>query len=149
MQLASFVDPDLVLFQLRSGSKKSLFEQVAKAISDKHTDLKEQAIFEGLFARERLGSTGIGEGIAVPHCRIVDAESDYCALVTLENGIAFDAPDGQPVDTLVFLVVSGEACQQHLDRLAAVSRYFSDAQNRAAIHQASDADGLRKLIFDA
>lgn len=146
MQLASFIDPDLVLHRLSSSSKKRLFETVAHSISDKHPELSEKEIFDGLFARERLGSTGIGEGVAIPHCRLNSGSEDACALVTLDEPIGFDAPDGKPVDLLIFLVVSGEACQTHLDRLAALSRHFSQAQHRQAMREAESPEALQNLI---
>ncbi len=149
MQLSSFIDPDLVFHQLSSSSKKRLFEEVAQAVSEKHPGLVEKDIFDGLFERERLGSTGIGAGVAVPHCRLQSGTQDSCALVTLETPIGFDAPDGKPVDLLVFLVVDGDACQAHLDRLAAVSRYFSEAQHREQVRQCDSTEQLRSLILDS
>ena len=147
MQLASFIHPELVLHRVSVTSKKRLFESMAQTIS-KHCDgASELSLYEGLFARERLGSTALGEGVAVPHYRIPDATADCCAIVSLENPIDFDAPDGQPVDLLVFLVVSGEACQEHLDRLAIVAKCFSEQGFRQKARNANSQRELKNLIF--
>ena len=147
MQLASFINPDLIFCHLSASSKKRLFESVAHTISERFPEISETSIFDGLFARERLGSTGLGDGVAVPHCRLNDADNDCCAVVSLDKPISFDAPDNNPVDILVFLVVSGEACQDHLDRLAIVAKSFSDPYFRQSIRDAKSEEELKNLIF--
>lgn len=109
--------------------------------------MSEATIFDGLFARERLGSTGLGNGVAVPHCRIIETDADCCAVVSLKSPISFDAPDNQPVDLLVFLVVSGKACQDHLDRLAIVAKSFSDPDFRQSVRDSKSDEELKNLIF--
>lgn len=147
MQLASFIHPDLVLYKIAATSKKRLFESMAQTISEHCHEVSELSIYEGLFARERLGSTALGEGVAVPHYRITEATADCCAVVSLDKPIDFDAPDGQPVDLLIFLVVSGEACQEHLDRLAIVAKCFSEESFRQKVRNASSQQELKSLIF--
>jgi PTS system nitrogen regulatory IIA component len=147
MQLASFINPDLILCHLSASSKKRLFESVAHKISEQCPEVSETTIFDGLFARERLGSTGLGDGVAVPHCRITETESNCCAVVSIETPISFDAPDNKPVDLLVFLVVSGEACQDHLDRLAIVAKSFSDPDFRQSVRDSKSNEELKNLIF--
>lgn len=147
MQLASFVHPDLVICKLPATSKKKLFETVSELIAGKCAKLSAQEIFDGLFTRERLGSTGLGNGVAVPHCRVEQTDSDCCAVVSLDEPIDFDAPDSQAVDLLVFLVVSGEACQDHLDRLAVIAKSFSDPQYRSQLQAAKTQEELKQLIF--
>lgn len=147
MQLASFVNPDLVICKLPVSSKKKLFENVSELVAEQCSSLVAKDIFDGLFARERLGSTGLGDGVAVPHCRIEQTHTDCCAVVSLQDPIDFDAPDDKPVDLLVFLVVSGEACQDHLDRLAVIAKSFSDPQYRKKIQNAKSQEELKNLIF--
>lgn len=147
MQLASFVNPDLVICNLPATSKKRLFEHVSELVAEQCSTLVAKDIFDGLFARERLGSTGLGDGVAVPHCRIAQTDTDCCAVVSLKDPIGFDAPDDKPVDLLVFLVVSGEACQDHLDRLAVIAKSFSDPQYRKKIQTAKTQEELKHLIF--
>ena len=147
MQLASFVNPDLVICKLPASSKKKLFENISELVAEQCSSLVAKDIFDGLFARERLGSTGLGDGVAVPHCRIAQTGTDCCAVVSLEDPIDFDAPDNKPVDLLVFLVVSGEACQDHLDRLAVIAKSFSDPQYRNKIQAAKTQEELKNLIF--
>lgn len=147
MQLASFIHPDLVVCKLATSSKKKLFETISELVSEQCPKLSSKQIFDGLFSRERLGSTGLGDGVAVPHCRIEQTDTDCCAIVTLKEPISFDAPDNNPVDLLVFLVVSGEACQDHLDRLAAIAKSLSDKQYKSAIQAATTEEELKDLIF--
>lgn len=106
-------------------SKKRLFETIADIVSSDQASLPYDDLLESLTAREKLGSTGIGQGIAIPHCRIGNCANPLGTLITLEKPIAFDAPDDQPVDLLFVLLVPEEAHQQHLDILANIARLFS------------------------
>ena len=111
-------------------SKKRLFETIASIISEDQPALVYDEVFSQLIAREKLGSTGLGQGIAIPHCRVDACPEPLGTLVTLEQAIDFDAPDDQPVDLLFALLVPGEAHQQHLDILANVARLFSQQAKR-------------------
>ena len=89
-----------------------------------------------MIAREKLGSTGLGAGIAIPHCRIGNCTHALGTLVTLDEAIDFDAPDGKPVDILFVLLVPDEAQQQHLDILASIAELFSQHAFCASVRQA-------------
>jgi len=106
-------------------SKKRLFETIAEIICTDQTALAYDDVLGRLIAREKLGSTGMGKGIAIPHCRVSDCSKPVGALITLEEPIPFDAPDDRPVDLLFVLLVPEEANQQHLDILASVARLFN------------------------
>ena len=108
-------------------SKKRLFETIARMISEDQPALSYEELFDHLIAREKLGSTGLGKGIAIPHCRVDACPHPLGSLLTLDQAIDFDAPDDQPVDILFALLVPGEAHQQHLDILANIARLFSQA----------------------
>lgn len=126
MTLDSIIDAGLVFCHLDAVSKKRVFEHFAQQVAELDTALDSQAIFEGLFTREKLGSTALGNGIAIPHCRLPGDGVSHAALITLAKPIDFDAPDSQPVDLLIFLVVAGDATQEHLNMLATISRALSD-----------------------
>ena len=123
-------------------SKKRLFETIARVISDDQPSLVYDEVFGQLIAREKLGSTGLGQGIAIPHCRVDACPKPLGTLVTLEQAIDFDAPDDKPVDLLFALLVPGEAHQQHLDILANVARLFSQGSFCQQLRAAKNSEEL-------
>ena len=131
--------------QVPGGSKKRLFETIARIISDDQPSLDYEQVFTQLIARENLGSTGLGGGIAIPHCRVDECPQPLGTLITLEQGIDFDAPDDQPVDLLFALLVPGEANQQHLDILAGLARLFNQPDFCQQLRAARDATELFEL----
>ena len=126
-------------------SKKRLFETIASIISEDQPALVYDEVFSQLIAREKLGSTGLGQGIAIPHCRVDACPEPLGTLVTLEQAIDFDAPDDQPVDLLFALLVPGEAHQQHLDILANVARLFSQPDFCRQLRAAPNSEALFEL----
>jgi PTS system nitrogen regulatory IIA component len=123
--LTKILSPARTVCHAPGVSKKRLFETIARIISEDQPSLEYETVFTQLIAREKLGSTGLGQGIAIPHCRVDACPEPLGTLITLEQAIDFDAPDDQPVDLLFALLVPGEAHQQHLDILANVARLFS------------------------
>jgi PTS system nitrogen regulatory IIA component len=103
-------------------------------------------VFDSLFARERLGSTGLGEGIAIPHGRIKGLKEAVAALVRLDEPVAFDAPDGKPVNLLLFLLVPEQATQQHLEILSEVAEMLSDRTMRETLLTATDPQALHQAL---
>jgi PTS system nitrogen regulatory IIA component len=130
-------------------SKKRLFETIAKIVCDDQHDLLYDEVLDHLTAREKLGSTGLGQGIAIPHCRVSDCAEPIGALITLEKPIPFDAPDDQPVDLLFVLLVPTAAHQQHLDILAMVARLFNNAEFCERLRAASDDRVLYDIACSA
>jgi PTS system nitrogen regulatory IIA component len=102
-----------------------------------------------LIAREKLGSTGLGEGIAIPHCRIENCSQPTGILLTLAEPIDFDSPDNQPVDLVFALLVPAEAHQQHLDTLAGLARLFSQPDFCDSLRNAQDRAELFSLASEA
>ena len=103
-------------------------------------------ITDSLFARERLGSTGLGHGVAIPHGRIKGLKAPMAAVVQLAQPIGFDAPDELPVSLLIFLLVPEAATQKHLEILSEIAELLSDAPLREKIKTAADVDALHGLI---
>ena len=93
---------------------------------ENHQGVAHSKVFDSLFARERLGSTGLGQGVAIPHGRIKGLKESIAAFVRVESPIQFDAPDGQPVSLMIFLLVPEQASQQHLDILSELTQMLSD-----------------------
>ena len=142
MEFMQLLTPALCFAKIEGRSQKRIFETLAKDIADKHQDLSYSDIFDALSAREKLGSTALGDGVAIPHCRIDYEGTSIAAIVSLAEGIGFDAPDQKPVDLLVFLLVAGEANQEHLNTLATLAKALSQEANRQLLREAQSAEAL-------
>ncbi|MBN2885676.1 MAG: PTS sugar transporter subunit IIA [Chromatiaceae bacterium] len=131
---------------LEIASKKRLLETLAELLASGHPRLSTEVVFERLLERERLGSTGLGHGIALPHARIREIGEPLGAFVRTAAGIDYDASDGEPVDLAFALLVPEEANDEHLRLLARLAGLFSDPLNRARLREAEDAEALLKLL---
>ena len=134
-----------VMIGLEASSKKRVFEQ-AGLLFENNQGIARVKVFDSLFARERLGSTGLGEGIAIPHGRIKGLKEAVAALVRLDEPVAFDAPDGKPVNLLLFLLVPEQATQQHLEILSEVAEMLSDRTMRETLLTATDPQALHQAL---
>ena len=128
-------------------SKKRVFERAAEAMGAA-LNLSSENIYRALLAREKLGSTAIGEGIAIPHCRINECAEAAGCLLTLQEPIDFGSTDGRDVDVIFVLLVPEEATQAHLNLLAALARSFSNADLRSRVRQTLDPEELRQLLLN-
>ena len=123
--VAKLLPADNVLLDLQVSSKKRLFEQVG-LMFENHNGIARSLVFDSLFARERLGSTGLGQGVAIPHGRIKGLKDALGAFVRLAQPVPFDAPDGKPVTLLFVLLVPEQATEKHLQILSELAQMFSD-----------------------
>ena len=134
-----------VLVDLDVSSKKRLFEEAAQLFqTSDQVDAHE--VFESLFSREKLGSTALGYGIAIPHGRIKQLKDTACAFARLKTPIEFDAPDHQPVDLVFVLLAPAAATDVHLQILGELAAMFSDDAFRARLRAAGDALEVHRLI---
>ena len=134
-----------VLADLDVSSKKRVFEQVGLLFENSHQIARAQ-VFDSLFAREKLGSTGLGQGVAIPHGRIKGLKEALGALVRMKAAIPFDAPDGQPVALVFVLLVPDRATDMHLQILSELAQMFSDKAFREKLLAAPGAPELHELI---
>jgi PTS system nitrogen regulatory IIA component len=134
-----------VLPDLAASSKKRLFEQVGLLFENQY-GIGRGVVFESLFARERLGSTGLGQGVAIPHGRIKGLKDAAGAFVRLAQPVAFDAPDGMPVSLVFALLVPEHATEKHLEILSELAQMFSDRALRESMAAAGDAAALHQVI---
>jgi nitrogen PTS system EIIA component len=134
-----------VLPDLAVSSKKRLFEHLGVLFENQH-GIASSSVFESLFARERLGSTGLGQGVAIPHGRIKGLKEALGAFVRLAQPVPFDAPDGKPVNLVFALLVPEHATEKHLEILSELAQMFSDRALREAMTAATDAQALHQLI---
>ena len=137
----------LTLCQASLPSKKRLFERASEAIAQSF-DLPSGAIYRELLGREKLGSTAIGEGVAIPHCRVDLCTEAVGCLITLDHPIDFSALDDHPVDIVFILLVPREANQAHLDLLSHLATMFSDPAMRTALRAAKTTENLRQLLLN-
>lgn len=134
-----------IMVGLEASSKKRVFEQ-AGLLFENNQGIARVKVFDSLFARERLGSTGLGEGIAIPHGRIKGLKEAVAALVRLAEPVAFDAPDGKPVNLLLFLLVPEQATQQHLEILSEVAEMLSDKAMRETLLNESRSELIHQAL---
>ena len=148
MQLTDIITPSRVLANLEGGSKKRVLELTAEFIANE-SSLDSEDIYQGLIERERLGSTGIGYGVAIPHCRLPSLVEDETRgyLIQLSQGVDFDAIDGQPVELLFVLLVPESTNQVHLNLLASLADCFSKDQFRHDLQMATSEEELFEIAL--
>ena len=141
MNLTTILTPELTFCNVQGGSKKRLIEKAAELIAGKVPQVEAGQIFESLIAREQLGCTGLGEGIAIPHCRIPKLQNTIGSLIKLQTPIDFDAGDRKPVDLLFFLLVPENTIKGHLEVLKTLAENFSKPEYCARLRaSSSDAE---------
>ena len=145
-QIASLLPTGNILLDLDAGSKARLFDAVG-ALFETNRGIAKKVVVDSLQAREKLGSTGLGQGIAIPHGRIRGLTEAQGAFVRLKSPIPFDAPDGKPVAQVFVLLVPEHATEQHLQLLSELAQMFSEARFRESLGTPTDAAGLR-AVFD-
>lgn len=147
MDLGDLLKPEGVFAALRVKNKKqALTELAAKAAVI--TGLAEQSIFDTLLQRERLGSTGVGRGIAIPHARIAGLRRIATVFAQLDDPIDFDAPDGEPVDLLFVLLAPEQDGADHLKALARISRVLRDPKTQDKLRAARDRTALYSVLTE-
>jgi PTS system nitrogen regulatory IIA component len=134
--ITQYLQPELTFSHVEASSKKRALEKAASIISKHQEGILSEDLFDLLITRERLGSTGIGKGIAIPHCRHDKIQDISCCLITLKESVDFDAIDNNPVDILFILVVPEKSCDQHLETLANLAKLMDNAEYRNQLRQA-------------
>ena len=145
--IAKLLPPHNVLADLDVGSKKRVFEH-AGLVFENHDHIAHSQVFDSLFAREKLGSTGLGQGVAIPHGRIKGLKEAVGALIRTREPIPFDAPDELPVNLIFVLLVPERATDLHLQILSELAQMFSDKAFRDALLGADDAETMHRLIAE-
>ncbi|MDH5359258.1 MAG: PTS IIA-like nitrogen regulatory protein PtsN [Gammaproteobacteria bacterium] len=146
MNITELVSTDNIALNVDVASKKKALEYASELLAQSRTDIVPAEIFDCLISRERLGSTGVGKGIAIPHCRLQGNQETLVAMLRLQQGIDFDSIDGKPVDILFAMVVPEDAGETHLKALAQLARMFSDESILTQLHEASDAAEICQIL---
>jgi len=134
-----------ILVDTESTSKKRVFERVG-ILFENTRQIGRSQVFDSLFAREKLGSTGLGQGVAIPHGRIKNMRDAVAAFVKTQTTIPFDAPDGQPVNLIFVLLVPERATDQHLQLLGELAQMFSDKNFRDQLQGSNDPVVIHQLF---
>lgn len=148
IRLENILTPGRSLVNVPGGSKKRVLEQIANLVARELPGLDGQDIFESLVAREKLGSTGFGNGIAIPHCRLPGCVSPISALLRLDAPVDFDAIDGAPVDLLFVLLVPEAATDEHLELLRQIASMLDRSEVREQLRHAQSSDRLYQVVAD-
>lgn len=143
--LINLLSASQVLLDFDASSKKRVFEQ-AGMLFENHLGVARSVVFDSLFAREKLGSTGLGQGIAIPHGRIKGLKQAAGAFLRLANPVPFDSPDGRPVNLLFVLLVPEQATEEHLQILSELAQRFSERSFRDQLVAAPDSAAVIALF---
>ena len=144
MEISDLLRPDSVI-TLKVSSKKQVLQEIAK-VAARATELSERKIFDTLLERERLGTTGVGNGIAIPHGKLSELSALHGVFARLEKPVDFEAIDGHPVDLVFLLLAPDQAGADHLKALARVSRLLRNTNNCEKLRGAINTDGLFMLL---
>ncbi len=139
--------PENVLLDADSTSKKRVFERVG-ILYENTKQISRSQVFDSLFAREKLGSTGLGHGVAIPHGRIKGLSVATAAFIKTQTPIPFEAPDGQPVNLIFVLLVPERATDQHLQLLSELAQMFSDKTFREQLQNSNEAAFIHQMFTD-
>lgn len=147
MQLEDILTPERCYCDVEGVSKKRLLKTVSENIESNVGYLEANKIFEALMAREQLGSTGVGNGIAIPHCKVPECKDILGCILTLEEPIDFDAVDSKPVDLLFVLIVPDEQSDDHVEALSQVAQLFSDENFCLILRNTHDSEDLYSVAI--
>lgn len=142
IQISDILDQKFAFIDVDVGSKKKLFELLADHAEQALPQCSADEIYERLLGRERLGSTGFGHGVAIPHCRLLHCHQVFGVLIRLTQPINFDSIDRQPVDLIFALFVPEDATEEHLKVLATIAERFNQAEYRMNLRQAESINGF-------
>ncbi len=146
-QLERLLPAGNVILDLDVTSKKRVFEH-AGLLFENALGISRSTIFDALLARERLGSTGLGHGVAIPHGRIAGLKEAAGAFIRTQTPIPFEAPDGNPVNLIFVLLVPEKATDQHLQILSELAQMFSDKSIRSTLSEATGVDTAQRTITE-
>ena len=146
MNLATLLPADQVLCGPETGSKKRSLELLSELLAKSIPKIPQEDIFKGLLQRERLGSTALGKGVAIPHTRLANITSPTMAMIKLDKGIEYDAPDGQPVDILFALAVPEDSDSNHLKILASLAEMLANHEFVNELRSNYNCNALYELL---
>jgi len=148
MLISELLGPENIHLDVQTTSKKRLLEIISEQLARNSSDDSAREIFESMCARERLGSTGLGKGVAIPHGRVSGNRSIQASFIRLKYPLPFDSTDGEPVDLLFAMTVPEDSTEDHLKLLAHIAELFSNPELLKGLREASDSSTLLQLLND-
>jgi PTS system nitrogen regulatory IIA component len=148
MTISALLSPQSIFLDTEITSKKKLLELIANIVADR-TQLSESAIYNNLLNRERLGSTGLGQGFAVPHARLESLDQTMGFFFRLKDAVSFESPDNQPVDLVFTIIIPEQATEEHLIILSSLAGIFSRPEICEAIRSAASKEEIAQIIESA
>ncbi len=149
MKLQDILTLDCTLCAISATSKKRIFDNICQAAVQHLSGISQQELLESLMTREQMGSTGIGNGIAIPHGRLAEANQVVAVVLTTTEAISFDAIDNRPVDIFIALFVPEEACKEHLSTLQSIAQLFNEKQTGKDVRKFLNNEDLFNYIQQA
>ncbi len=149
MKLSEILSPDCIRLDSDATSKKRVLELASQALAGTDDGLSQRQVFDCLIAREKLGSTGLGQGVAIPHGRLAGLDRTIGVFLRLPGGVDFDAPDGVPVDLIFALLVPKESTEEHLQVLASIACYFDSKGSGDALRADITPEKAREILCRA
>jgi PTS system nitrogen regulatory IIA component len=146
MLISDLLSPERIRFDVHSSSKKRLLEMISQELARNSDSLSKREIFESLCARERLGSTGLGKGVAIPHGRVKGSDTVEVSFFRLKKPLPFDAVDGEPVDLLFAMTVPEQCNEDHLKLLSQLAELFSDPALLSKLREAENSGTMLQLL---
>lgn len=143
--MSKYLWPEDILLDVEAANKTQLFNEIGRHMEREH-GISHEWLVAGLSRREQLGSTGLGEGVAIPHARIEGLSKIQIAYVRLKAPIPFDAPDGKPVSDIIVILVPKQATEEHLQILAETTQIFADSRFREKLHSCHHAIEVKSMI---
>jgi len=146
MQISEILSSDSILRGQDFTSKKMALEELSKLLANTDSSIRYIEVFDCLVAREKLGSTGLGKGIAIPHARLKGGKKTIAAFIQLQHGINYDAIDEAPVDILFALLVPEDSTDEHLEILSHLAEMFSNSETLEQLRSETSVDGIYKIL---
>ena len=146
MKFRNLIKLDQIQLNLKASSKKKALEIISQIITDNYPQYQNNKIFETFIERERLGSTGIGHGVALPHGRLSNCADTICIFISLSEGVDFDAIDKQPVKLIFALLIPEDSTEEHLQILARLAEFFRQDDKRRLLEEAVSPESVYKLF---
>jgi PTS system nitrogen regulatory IIA component len=146
LSLAALTRPELIFLDLPAGSRQEVLRELSARVAEAGLVRDGEELYQKLWEREQLGSTGIGNGVAIPHCKLPGLREGVVAVGRVPDGVEFQAVDGRPVRFFFLVISPNEAPAQHLQILAAISRWIRSDEHAAALVEAADPETLFHLL---
>ena len=147
MNIRRLLEPRRALCNVEARSKKHTLDILSELLASGEAEITHTEIFDSLVNREKLGCTALGQGVAIPHARVLGLEGNLGAFLKLSQPVEFDSPDGEPVDLVFALLIPEDCGDAHLDTLARIASAFRDSQFRELLREASSSRGLYDLLI--